>query len=133
MQTVLLVLRALNPVLRTRATVAAAALGTLDGLALCFLSHYEHIHSIRPSAIINTYLLLTLPFDAARSRTLWLGRATRPIAAAFSSTLAVKLIILITEAIEKRPILLDRYRRASPEATSGIYSRSFFWWLNKYV
>jgi ATP-binding cassette subfamily C (CFTR/MRP) protein 1 len=40
-------------------------------------------------------------------------------------------MILITEAIEKRDILLDRYQNSSPEITSGIYSRSFFWWLNK--
>lgn len=130
---VLLILHALNPTLRTRATLVAAALGVVDGLALCFLSHSEHNHSIRPSTLINTYLLLTLPFDTARARTLWLGRATRPVAATFSSSLAIKLIILITEAIEKRSILLDQYRLTSPEATSGIYSRSFFWWVNKYV
>ena len=133
MQTVLLILHALNPILKTRATLAAAALGVLDGLALCFLSHSEHNHSTRPSTIINAYLLLTLPFDVARARTLWLGRATRAVAAAYTSTLGIKLIIIIAEAIEKRSILLDRYRSASPEATSGIYSRSFFWWLNKYV
>jgi ATP-binding cassette, subfamily C (CFTR/MRP), member 1 len=40
-------------------------------------------------------------------------------------------MILITEAIEKHGILLDRYQNSSPEITSGIYSRSFFWWLNK--
>ena len=39
-------------------------------------------------------------------------------------------MILIAEAIEKRSILIDRYRNSSPEVTSGIYSRSFFWWLN---
>ena len=133
MQTVILILHALTPVLRTRATLAAATLSVLDGLALCFLSHSEHNHSVRPSTIINAYLLLTLPFDAARARTLWLGRATRPVAAAFTSALGIKLIILITEAMEKRSILLDRYRHTSPEATSGIYSRSFFWWLNQYV
>ncbi|KIM99556.1 hypothetical protein OIDMADRAFT_125496 [Oidiodendron maius Zn] len=119
MQTVILILHALTRVLRTRATLVAATLSVLDGLALCFLSHSEHNHSIRPSTIINAYLLLTLPFDAARARTLWLGRATRPVAAAFTSALGIKLIILITEAMEKRSILLDRYRHTSPEATIG--------------
>jgi ATP-binding cassette, subfamily C (CFTR/MRP), member 1 len=133
MQIALLILHALNPSLRTHATIAAATLTVLDGLGLCLLSHSEHIHSVRPSAIINAYLLLTLPFDVARSRTLWLGQATRSIGATFTSALAVKLIILIAEAIEKRAILLDRYRYSSPEVTSGIYSRSFFWWLNTYV
>lgn len=131
MQTVLLILHATNPSLRTRATVAASALTLIDALGLCALSHLEHIGSVRPSAIINVYFLVTLPFDIARARTLWLSGATRSIAAVFTSTLGVKLIILIAEAIEKRGILLDRYRDASPESTSGIYSRSFFWWLNK--
>lgn len=130
LQTVLLILDAQNPSLRTRATIAASALTLLDALGLCLLSHLEHIRSIRPSAIINIYLLLTLPFDVTRARTLWLGGATRSIAAVFTSTLGVKIMILITEAIEKRGILLHRYQDSSPEITSGIYSRSFFWWLN---
>lgn len=54
----------------------------------------------------------------------------RSIAAVFSSSLGVKLLILVTEAMEKRDILLPRYQQHPPEATSGIYSRSFFWWLN---
>ena len=131
MQTVLLILHALNPSLHTRATIAASALTLLDALGLCLLSHKEHVRSIRPSTIINVYLLLTLPFDVARARTLWLSGATRSIAAVFTSTLGVKIMILITEAIEKHGILLDRYQNSSPEITSGIYSRSFFWWLNK--
>ncbi len=129
MQTGLLVLFATNSMLRTRASLAAAALSAIDAIGLCILSHLEHMYSIRPSFLINSYLILTLPFDIARSRTLWLEGATRAIAAVFSSTLAVKVMILITEAIGKRHILLSRYQDASPEATSGIYSRGFFWWL----
>ena len=40
-------------------------------------------------------------------------------------------MLLVTEAIEKRHILLREYQYMSPEATSGIYSRSFFFWLNQ--
>jgi ATP-binding cassette subfamily C (CFTR/MRP) protein 1 len=130
MQTVLLILHTINPTLRTRATLGAASLTLIDSLGLCLLSHAEHIHSVRPSAIINVYLLITLPFDAARCRTLWIDGATRSLAAVFTSTLGIKIMILIAEAIEKRDILLARYRYTSPEVTSGIYSKSFFWWLN---
>jgi len=126
-----LILQTLNQSLRTRATLAASALAFLDAIALCVLSHAEHLRSVRPSAIINAYLLLTVPFDIARIRTLWLNGHTNNVAAAFSSGFAVKLMILVAEAVEKRPILLDRYRHSSPEFTSGLYSRSFFWWLNK--
>jgi hypothetical protein len=44
--------------------------------------------------------------------------------------LAVKVFIVITEAAEKRKILLSQYQNVSPKATSGIYSRAFFLWLN---
>jgi len=130
MQTVLLILHTVNPTLRTRATLAAASLSLVDALALSVLSHAEHVRSIRPSDIINIYLLFTLPLDVARSRTLWIHGATKSVAAVFTSTMAVKIMVLIAEAIEKRHILLARYDYSSPEVTSGIYSRSFFWWLN---
>jgi len=130
MQTVLLILHTLNSTLRTRATLTAASFGLIDAIGLCILSHTEHIYTVRPSALINVYLLVTLPFDVVRCKTLWIDGATKSVAAVFSSTVGVKLIILVAEAIEKRSILLDRYRYSSPEVTSGIYSRSFFWWLN---
>lgn len=130
MQTAILILHTLNARLRTRLTLAAASFDLVDAVGLCLLSHTEHLYSVRPSTLINAYLLLTLPFDVARSRTLWLDGATRSVAAMFTSTIAVKVIILVAEAIEKRPILLEKYRHTSPEVTSGIYSRSFFWWLN---
>lgn len=130
MQATLLVLYAIKPALRSRATLAAAVLSLLDAIGLCMLSRAEHINSVRPSVIINAYLVLTLPFDAAKSRTLWLDGATKSTAAIFSSSVALKVMILVAEAIEKRGILLDRYRHVSPEVTSGLYSRSFFWWLN---
>ncbi|KAE9376787.1 putative ATP-binding cassette transporter [Stipitochalara longipes BDJ] len=131
MQTAILVLYVLKPTLRTRATIAAAVLTFVDALGLCLLSHAEHLYSIRPSAIINVYLLITLIFDIARARTLWLHDAgAKSLAAVFSSTIGVKVMVLVIEAVEKRSILLDRYQYFSPEVTSGIYSRSFFWWLN---
>ncbi|PVH72950.1 putative ATP-binding cassette transporter [Cadophora sp. DSE1049] len=130
MQSALLVLNAATPVLRTRSSIAAATLTLVDAVGLCLLSHMEHMHSVRPSAIINVYLIITLPFDVARSRTLLIHGTTQTFGAVFTSALAVKVLILISEAIEKRNILLDQYRYTSPEVTSGIYNRSFFFWLN---
>ncbi|KAL2067058.1 hypothetical protein VTL71DRAFT_1482 [Oculimacula yallundae] len=130
MQTALLVLNAATPFLRTRSAIAASALTLIDAVGLCLLSHMEHMHSIRPSAIINVYLLITLPFDIARARTLLLHSNTQIFGAVFTSALAIKVLILISEAVEKRNILLDQYRHTSPEVTSGIYNRSFFFWLN---
>lgn len=115
--------------LRTSATVLAF----VDGFFLLFLSHVEHARSVRPSTIINIYLLITLLFDCVVARTMWLANHDSIISSLFTSTLVIKLIVLTSEAWEKRPILLSQYQHLSPEATSGILTRSVFWWLNSFM
>lgn len=129
-QAIILVLYAANSSVRTPTSVAASALVVPDALGLLLLSHAEHFRSLWPSNTINSYLFITLLFDIARTRTLWIQHAPKLIASVFSAMLAVKVFIVITEAAEKRKILLSQYQNVSPEATSGIYSRAFFWWLN---
>ncbi|KAH8701001.1 putative multidrug resistance-associated protein [Talaromyces proteolyticus] len=131
MNLALLGLQAGIPSQRTSVTVATAALVFVTSLGLCVLSRFEHIRSIRPSPIINAYLLLTLVFDIARVRSLFRTNADKSIAACFSSMIGVKVMVLLVEAIEKRDLLLEPYRHLSPEETSGIYSKSFFFWLNQ--
>jgi ATP-binding cassette subfamily C (CFTR/MRP) protein 1 len=125
-----LILYAANSSVRTPTSLAAAALVVADALGLCLLSHAEHVHSIRPSTIINVYLFVTLLFDIAHTRTLWIENAPKAIAVVFTVTVIIKFIVAIMEATEKRKILLAQYQNKNPEATSGIYSRAFFWWLN---
>ncbi|KAJ5107721.1 hypothetical protein N7456_004396 [Penicillium angulare] len=127
----LLVLHILSSSLRTKLTIATSALSFISSLGLCLLSHLEHARSVRPSPIINGYILLTLIFDIARSRTLFLHGESKAIAACFAGMIGVKVMVLLAEAAEKRKILLSPYRDLSPEETSGIYSRSFFFWLNQ--
>ncbi|KAJ5806253.1 uncharacterized protein N7503_003855 [Penicillium pulvis] len=127
----LLILHILNSSLRTVATIAASALAFIASLGLCLLSRLEHSRSIRPSPIINSYILLTLVFDIARVRTLFLNSDSGSIAGLFSSMIGVKVMVLLAEAVEKRKMLLAPYRDLSPEETSGIYSKSFFFWLNQ--
>jgi ATP-binding cassette subfamily C (CFTR/MRP) protein 1 len=125
-----LILYAANSSVRTPASLAAGALVVADALGLCLLSHAEHVHSIRPSTIINVYLFITLLFDIAHTRTLWIEHAPKSIAAVFTVTVIIKFIVAIMEATEKRKILLAQYQHKNQEATSGIYSRALFWWLN---
>ncbi|OQD66811.1 hypothetical protein PENPOL_c004G00223 [Penicillium polonicum] len=109
---------------------SAAVLAFVDGFLLLFLSHAEHARSVRPSTIINVYLLFTLLFDCVVARTLWLADYDSTISGLFTSTVAIKLFVLTSEAWGKRPILLSQYQYLSPEATSGILARGVFWWLN---
>ncbi|KIW11357.1 hypothetical protein PV08_10657 [Exophiala spinifera] len=131
-QLTVLLARATNLDVATRASIAAAALDFSAACVLFVLSLYEHSRSITPSTIIGLYLLISLPFDAVRLRTFFLIRsdAAHGIANFMSLSLAIKSLVLVTEAVEKRSILLEPYRELPPEATSGIYNRFVFWWLN---
>jgi hypothetical protein len=71
-----------------------------------------------------------MPFDAAQLRTRWLLGGDLAGNGVASALLAVKLLVLISEATEKRSLLFTPYSDPSPEVTSGLYSRGVFWWLN---
>jgi ATP-binding cassette, subfamily C (CFTR/MRP), member 1 len=115
---------------RNQVSVAASSLSLLTGLSLALLSHLEHAKAIRPSFLINLYLLATLLFDAARVRTEWLIGTDDGYAGALTASLSVKCVMLVLEAVEKRSLLLGMERHFSVESTSGIFSRIVFWWLN---
>lgn len=57
----------------------------------------------------------------------WEGRT---IAIISSVTVGIKCLLLLVESIEKKSILRYEYRGSPPEATAGIFNRSFFLWLN---
>ncbi|KAK4201212.1 putative ABC transporter [Triangularia verruculosa] len=133
---------------RSRTTLAAAALTFVSSLALCSQSYVEHTRNVRPSSIINSFLLATLLFDIARARTLWLREPyavsldqdddsfdinkENSLAYLAITAVVVKGFLLVIEALNKRKLLRPEYRGYGygPEAASGIYNRSFFWWLN---
>ena len=67
-------------------------------------------------------------FDLAQARTLYLlGYSTADV---FSFALALKLLLFVVETRNKSQFLKPQYEALSPEATAGIVSRSFLWWLN---
>lgn len=126
----LIILWASPSAIRTQASVPTAIITLVSCLALGILSYAEHTRSVRPSLILNGYLFLSLLFDIVRARTLWLQEYNHKIAIVFSVAVAVKCLLLLLEAGGKREILRPSYQGYPPEATSGIYNRAFFWWLN---
>jgi ATP-binding cassette, subfamily C (CFTR/MRP), member 1 len=119
-----------NPgVSKTRASVPTAVITLVGYLALPILSYAEHVKSVRPSPLLNGYLSLSLLCDVTRARTLWL-RDDGEIASDFTAGVAVKFVLLLLEVAEKRRILLPSYQSYPFEATSGLFSRFFFCWLN---
>lgn len=99
----------------------------------CLLSYYEHTRAVRPSFLLNVYMFLTLLFDVARCRTLWLRNPNaygHTIAVLFSVSVGIKTLLFLLEGLEKTWILRPQYKDYPPEATASTYNRSFFWWLN---
>ena len=45
-------------------------------------------------------------------------------------SVAIKTVLVVVEAIEKRTILRGKWKAAIPESTAGFYNQAFFWWLN---
>jgi len=114
----------------TKASIPAAALSVAAALAVLLLSALEHSRTLRPSSILNVYLLFSAAFDAVQVRTLYLRKNEQAIASLSAATVGIKLILLVLEALSKRGFLQEPYCSFSPESTSGIVNRSFFWWLS---
>ncbi|KAH7303548.1 P-loop containing nucleoside triphosphate hydrolase protein [Stachybotrys elegans] len=113
----------------TRFSAAAAVLNLVAALFITALAHAEHVKSIRPSFLLTTYLFTTVLFDAARLRTEWLMSVNKAYAAVLSTSVALKIILLGLETVEKRSILTTDHI-PSRESTSGPLNRGFFVWLN---
>ena len=135
LQLALVVLWAARPPVPAHATaVAAAALSFVASLVLCALSPLEHARSFTPSAILCSYLLLSLVFDAVVLRTLWLSSYDSRIRALFTASFALKGIIMLLEAKEKQNYVSSKLDAArSPEEFSGVYGKSFYWWMNSLI
>ncbi|KAK1596393.1 multidrug resistance-like protein [Colletotrichum navitas] len=93
------------------------------------LSYIEHAKSLKPSSILNIYILVSLVLDGAILRTVWLSHLSVAIGAVFSASFALKAAVMILEAQGKTRHFAGAGRPCSPEETSGVYSRGLFWWL----
>ncbi|PWY72973.1 multidrug resistance-associated protein [Aspergillus heteromorphus CBS 117.55] len=131
MQLALLVCWARNDRPRTQVSVPFSTINLVVALEIVVLSWMEDERSARPSSILNIYLLLTLLFDIAQARTLWLSHTNNLIPVLFTASVAAKAAMLLLEALEKRRYLTSKYQDLPPESTSGIVNRSFMWWLNR--
>ncbi|PQE32692.1 ABC multidrug transporter protein [Rutstroemia sp. NJR-2017a WRK4] len=132
LQIALLILYCLPNTKDTRTAIPSTVLYNIVVVFLCILSYQEHTKSIRPSSILNVYLLCTLIFDAVQLRTIWLrntGSTNTTIAGVFTASLATKLCMVLLEAQEKHKLLYHQDRSCSPEEKSSIYNKAVFWWL----
>lgn len=108
---------------------------TFASVACIFaLSYLEHSRSPRPAIVLNAYLFLTILLDITQTRTLWLASVSSDEIAysrLFTTTVAVKALLIILESQHKTRWLRWDTKEHSPEETSGLYRLGAFAWLNK--
>lgn len=130
LQIALITLWSLPTAPKTKTSVAESAIGLIETIAIGALSYTEHKRSVRPSLLLGAYLVLTIILDTAHARTLWIRDGLTPIAGVFTASLAIKAVILVLEETPKRAYLPDSEKDIAVECTTGVVSRSLFWWLN---
>lgn len=102
----------------------------IDGLGILVLSPLEHLRNLKPSTLLQVYLLLTLLFDIAICRTIWLIGADLAIQRVFAACVSLKFVLFCLEVVEKRHWLKPKYSHLKSEAIGGFVNLSVFWWLN---
>ncbi|KAI0136261.1 putative ATP-binding cassette transporter [Xylariales sp. AK1849] len=130
LQLVLLVVWSLHETERTSITVTSATLNLVVALQVVALTWIEDARSVRPSSILNVYLLFTFLFDVAQLRTLWLQHDKTTISILLSVSTFTKGALLFLEARSKTSYAEKQYKDLPPESTSGVISRSVLWWMN---
>ncbi|KAF5972845.1 multidrug resistance-associated 1 [Fusarium coicis] len=113
--------------------IASSVLNLIAALAMVMISYTDHQRSPRPSILLSTFLFLTLLFDIAQSRTLFLLSGSTPeitYSAVFTTSLAVKVVILFLETKSKNEWITWDRDEHSPEETSSIFSLGVLSWLN---
>jgi len=129
-QVAMLVVWSVNPVFRNRASIPATVVSLLASVALCFLSFVEDSRSVRPSSLINAYLLASIVLDLPQARTLWLRPIPTSLPGIFTTGVLAKAVSACLEACSKRQYLFAQYRSDAPEMLVSLYDRTMLWWLN---
>lgn len=114
---------------QTDAAVVAAVFTLVASLSIGPLSWLEAARSVRPSAVLNLYLLISTLFDVVQVRTLWLAGLSK-LGTVSSAGLGLKTVLLVLEALPKQ-LLADDRPAVSNEEKAGIYSLRTFWWINR--
>ncbi|KAI4727274.1 P-loop containing nucleoside triphosphate hydrolase protein [Aureobasidium sp. EXF-10728] len=111
------------------AEIPAEVFSFLASLAAAVLSQWEHIRSIRPSALLQLYLMVALVVQAVHLRSLWLRNDDITMRGLGIGQIVACAIFLAVESVSKESILLQRQKR-SPQDTNDMFSQRLFWWLN---
>jgi ATP-binding cassette, subfamily C (CFTR/MRP), member 1 len=73
----------------------------MDCIVFVVLSFMEHQKSVGPPLLLNSYLLISILFDAVRIRTMWVSQVESSVAILFTTGMAVKTMLLLLEECGK--------------------------------
>ncbi|KAL2074710.1 hypothetical protein VTL71DRAFT_8489 [Oculimacula yallundae] len=130
----LLILTAIVPLGPNSIFMASSTSRLVAGILMIILSTIDHCRSARPSIVLSSYLFLTIVFDVAQIRTLFLlsfSDLERRYSVIFTISVAFKVGILFLEAQSKSKWIVWDEKVHSPEETSNIFSLGVFFWLNR--
>lgn len=116
---------------KTKLSIASASLEFLGSLFIVTLSRLEHSRAVRPSHLLQFFLLVLLLCDAVRLRTLFLMDYPASLVTPASIHTFLTGLLLLLESLDKRELFYsDRDRRLPPEETIGLFGKRLFWYLN---
>ena len=133
LQLVLIVLWSTATSSRITYTIPTTVLSLASSMLLMILSMVEHTRSIKPSALLGIYLIVSVLIGVVRTRTSWQTVEGQILREVFSVSLAIQLTLLILESWPKTRFLLAEDHELSPEETSGILGKSVYAWLNSLI
>lgn len=127
----LLTIWSTTPKFKTSLSIASASLEFLASLFIVSLSWLEHSRTLRPSYLLQFFLMLLLLCDAVRLRTLFLMQYPTVLVTLTSIHTFLIGMLLLLESLDKRKLFTsDKDRRRPPEETIGLFGKRTFWHLN---
>ncbi|KAK2008905.1 ABC transporter [Colletotrichum eremochloae] len=115
--------------------IASWALYFGASLVLLFVSALEHGRSLAPSAVLQTFLLVTVVLDAAHISSVWFdwgiydGLRLLPIRL-LPFRLLIEIVLLFTESRAKAAVIAIPARQVSREEMAGIFGKGLALWMN---
>ncbi|XWX01485.1 hypothetical protein V2A60_009513 [Cordyceps javanica] len=123
-------IRCAVPAYHTNITAAAAAVDIVSAVGIITVVYVEHRRGIRASALLSVYLTMGILIDGTRTRSYFI-RDISTLGGLTATKTTLRFVLLCVQEIPRKNLLIDPQIRAASgvEATSGFWSRTFFFFM----
>jgi ATP-binding cassette subfamily C (CFTR/MRP) protein 1 len=112
------------------ARLSPSILAFIAALFAALLSRWEHTRSLRPSYVLQTYLLTSLLGRLVDIYADWENPSSDSIKTLEIVLCPLAAIFLAAESVRKDSILLEK-KQHPPQALIGVFGQRLFLWLNR--